>query len=301
MLRLHKLRAFLTMLGVIIGVMSVTIIVMVSNGFQSYMSGQFNQFGADTIYVFFDPGRRNRETMGAVEGLTMDDVQYLRDRVPILDLVSPYAQGGNAKASYSEQTLDNATPKAIDQNYFDLNSFTILQGRKFDANDVDSVSNICIIGEEVRDRLFGNGTVTPDGGVYTGADPLGKQIILPGITLEVVGVVKKSTAFGDSNARDIFMPLTTFQKKFQGGDKLMMVSMKPKKGTSVDDAMNRVWEAMMIRSGNKRPYRVDSNESILKTINGLLGVAGMLLADLAAPSLPVGGIGILNTLRCSVT
>ena len=255
MLRLHKLRAFLTMLGVIIGVMSVTIIVMVSNGFQTYMSGQFNQFGADTIYVFFDPGRRMRETMGRVEGLTMDDVDYLKTRGPELDLVSPFAQGGQIKAVYEDRTLDNAQPKAIDQNYFDLNSYEMVQGRTFTAADIDGLRNVCIIGEDVRTQLFGAvkkkvaaqpGVPVPDE-PYVGENPIGKLIILPGITLEVIGVVKKSNAFGNSNAQDVYMPLPTFQKKFQGGDRLMRISMKPKKGVKVDDAMNRVWEAMMAR------------------------------------------------------
>ncbi len=305
MLRLHKLRSFLTMLGVIIGVMSVTIIVMVSNGFQAYMSNQFNSFGADTIYVFFDPGRRQRETMGRTEGLTMDDVAYLRDRLPILDLISPFAQGPSTKASNGDRTLDNATTKAIDQNYFDLNSFTMLEGRRITQADIDSLANVCIIGEDVRDKLFatpsslaavaaGKPATIPSGAI-------GKLVTMNGITLEVVGVVKKSSAFGDNNARDVFMPLTTFQKKFMGGDKLMLISMKPKAGVSVDDAMNRVWEAMMARSGNRRVYRVDSNESILKTINGVLGAAGVLLAGVAALSLLVGGIGIMNIMLVSVT
>lgn len=313
MLRLHKLRAFLTMLGVIIGVMSVTIIVMVSNGFQAYMSGQFNQFGADTIYVFYDPGRRMRETMGSIEGLTMDDVDYLKARVPELDLLSPFAQGGNMKASYEDRTIDNATPKAVDQNYFDLNSYEILQGRKLTQQDVDSMANVCVIGEDVRERLFGatvrqvakseDGTPSaPQGDApYLGQNPIGKTITLPGITLEIVGVIKKSNAFGDTNARDVAMPITTFQKKFQGGDNLMLISMKPKPGNKVDVVMNKVWEAMMAKSGNKRIYRVDSNESILKTINSVLGVAGMLLAAIAALSLLVGGIGIMNIMLVSVT
>src|SRR5215469_18599828 len=86
MLRMHKLRAFLTMLGVIIGVMSVTIIVMISSGFQSYMSKQFNKLGADTIMVLFDPSRRDRNTLGKTEGLRLEDVGYLANRVSAIDL-----------------------------------------------------------------------------------------------------------------------------------------------------------------------------------------------------------------------
>src|SRR4051812_46692339 len=89
MLRLHKLRAFLTMLGVIIGVMAVTTIVMVSNGFQTYMSREFSSMGTKTIYLMYDPGRRHKQTVGAIDGLTMDDAQYLKDRIPEIDRISP--------------------------------------------------------------------------------------------------------------------------------------------------------------------------------------------------------------------
>jgi len=289
MLRLHKLRAFLTMLGVIIGVMSVTIIVMVSNGFQTYMSDQFKGFGADTIYVFFDPGRRMRESLGSVEGLTMDDVDFLRNRVDGLDLVSPLAQGASEKVTHADLSLDNASTRGVDEFYFQLNSFKLLEGRNVNARDVDTLANVAVIGEEIRDRLF------PD------KQAIGKWISMRGITLEVIGVLKKSDAFGDSNTRHIYMPLSTFHKKYLGGNKLMLISMKPKAGVEVNDAMNRVWEAMMVRSGNKRLYRVDSNESILATINGVLGAAGILLAAIAALSLLVGGIGIMNIMLVSVT
>ncbi|MCC7435329.1 MAG: ABC transporter permease [Methanoregulaceae archaeon] len=289
MLKLHKLRAFLTMLGVIIGVMSVTIIVMVGNGFQAYMGDQFKGFGADTIYVFYDPGRRMRESLGAVEGLTMDDVQYLRDRVDGLDLISPYAQGPAERATVEDRTVDNAVTKGVDELYFELNSNTMLEGRNLSADDLDRKTNACVIGEDIKNRLF----LTDS--------PIGKYISMRGITLEVVGVVKKSQAFGGTNERDVYMPISTFHKKFQGGDKLMLISMKPKPGIEVQDAMNRVWEAMMIRSGNKRVYRVDSNESILASINAVLGGAKVLLAAIAALSLLVGGIGIMNIMLVSVT
>lgn len=289
MLKLHKLRAFLTMLGVIIGVMSVTIIVMVGNGFQAYMSDQFKGFGADTIYVFYDPGRRMRESLGAVEGLTMDDVEYLRNRVEGLDLISPYAQGPAERATVEDRTVDNAVTKGVDELYFELNSNTMLEGRNISADDLDRMTNACVIGEDIKNRLFPSGS------------PIGKYVSMRGITLEVVGVVKKSQAFGGTNERDVYMPISTFHKKFQGGDKLMLISMKPKRGVEVQDAMNRVWEAMMIRSGNKRVYRVDSNESILASINAVLGGAKVLLAAIAALSLLVGGIGIMNIMLVSVT
>jgi putative ABC transport system permease protein len=291
MLRLHKLRAFLTMLGVIIGVMAVTVIVMISNGFQAYMSGEFSTMGTKTIYVFYDPGgrRRHKETVGAIDGLTMEDARYLKDRVPEIERISPYSEGPRTKAVVGENSIDDASTKAVDQSYCEQSDFILLEGRKIMESDVNALSNVAIIGEELRDRLF------------VGTDPIGKQITLNGITLEVIGVIKKKDAFGQSNTKDIYMPITTFQKKWQGGDKVMMLTLEPKKDATVADTMDKVWKAMMARSGNKPIYRVDSSESMLNTINGVLGVAGGILAAIAALSLLVGGIGIMNIMLVSVT
>src|SRR3569832_1905279 len=90
MLRNHKMRAFLTMLGVIIGVMSVTMIVMIFSGFQAYMDSQFQSAGADTLFVFFDPSRRMRgETTGKKKQQTKNDVTYLMERVSVLSRAAP--------------------------------------------------------------------------------------------------------------------------------------------------------------------------------------------------------------------
>ncbi len=291
MLRLHKLRAFLTMLGVIIGVMAVTTIVMVSNGFQAYMSGEFSSMGTKTIYVFFDSGgrRQNRQTTGKIDGLTMADAEYLKARIPEIERISPFSQGPTTKSVYGEFSLDDTSTKAVEESYCDQDDFILLAGRKITKSDVDTLANVAIIGEDVRDRLF------------RGSDPLGKNVTLAGITLEVIGVLKKKDAFGQSNAKDIYMPISTFQKKWQGGEKVMMLTIEPKKDASVQATMDKVWEALMVRSDNKRIYRVDSSESMLNTINGVLGVAGGVLAAIAALSLLVGGIGIMNIMLVSVT
>lgn len=289
MLRLHKLRAFLTMLGVIIGVMAVTTIVMVSNGFQTWMSGEFSSMGTKTIYVFYDPGRRERETLGSIDGLTMEDAQYLKDRVPEIKSISPFSQGPSTKAVHGEFYVDGASTKAVDASFGEQPETKIIAGRAISEADVATNANVAVVGEEIRDNLF------------RGADPLGRQLTLAGITLEIIGVIKKKENFGQSNAKDVYMPISTFQKKWQGGDTVMMLSIEPKKDAEVGPTMQKIWEAMMARSGNKRIYRIDSSETMLNTINGVLAGAGTLLAAIAALSLLVGGIGIMNIMLVSVT
>jgi putative ABC transport system permease protein len=290
MLRQHKLRAFLTMLGVIIGVMSVTIIVMVSSGFRHYMSTEFQKLGADTIMVFYDPGGARRgDFPGVIDGLRNEDVEYLVSRVPVLDVAAPILMMASQPVLYQDRELRNPRIFASNEHMLTLNRLTIIEGRPFDAHDVHTMANVCMIGEEVRDRLF------PDG------RSLGRMISFRGITLEVIGVLERMDIMGETTARDVVLPITTAQSKWLGGEIVTMITTRPREGVTVDEAMDAVWEALMLRSENKPVYRVDSRESILKVFGAVFGVAGAILAAIAALSLLVGGIGIMNIMLVSVT
>jgi putative ABC transport system permease protein len=290
MLRLHKMRAFLTMLGVIIGVMSVTMIVMISSGFQAYINGEFKKLGSDTMFVFFDPGRRGRgQNLGNVDKLTTDDITFVMQRVQSLDIAAGVMNLPSQKVMYGSKDVDNPQIYASDENFQELNRFTIIEGRSLNAHDITSQANVAVIGEEIRDRLF------PD------KKAIGKLILLQGIAFEVIGIVEKADFMGDNTGRMLLVPITTAQKKWVGGHKIDIMMLRAKQGTKVDDAMQAVWEAMMIRSGNKPIYRLDSRESILKVFGGVVGAAGAILAAVAALSLLVGGIGIMNIMLVSVT
>lgn len=290
MLRLHKLRAFLTMLGVIIGVMSVTIIVMISSGFQAFMTGEFKKLGSDTILISYDNwGRRGQTRSATIDGLKYEDVQFLRDRVSSIDVIAPIFQVPAQKVINSDREVRNPRIFASDENFATLNRIEVTEGRSISAADVRNRANVAIVGEEIRDRLF------PD------KQALGKFITFQGITLEVVGVFGRLDMMGETNARDVLIPLTTAQDKWIGGNSLMMITTRPKPGVPVNEAMDSVWQALMMRSNNQRIYRVDSRESILQVFNQIFGVAGLVLSAVAALSLLVGGIGIMNIMLVSVT
>lgn len=290
MLRLHKMRAFLTMLGVIIGVMSVTMIIMISNGFQAYINGEFEKLGADTMFVFFDPGRRGQgQTLGDIEGLRNEDLDYLMTQVPELDIACGMMSVPSQKARNGTYEFPNPEITATDANFLVLNRFKILEGRGLSDEDVKGRSNVCIIGETVRDKLF------PD------KKALGKMVLMNGIALEVIGVIEKQNFMGNSTDRYLLVPLTTAQDKWIGGEQLSIIMLRARQGVKADEAMDSVWRALMVRSGNKPVYRVDSNESIMKVFGGIIGGAGGILAAVAALSLLVGGIGIMNIMLVSVT
>jgi putative ABC transport system permease protein len=290
MLRQHKMRAFLTMLGVIIGVMSVTMIVMISSGFQSYINGQFAKIGSNSMFVFFDPGRRNNgQTTGGKDKLTMDDLTFILNRVQDIDVGTGMASIPAQTVRYGSKSYDNPRAYAADVLFKELNQFELKEGRSLSQTDLDQRANVAVIGEDISNQLFGD------------QSPLGKLMILNGIALQVIGVVKKADFLGDSNGRLILVPITTAQAKWVGGKKLDMMLLRPKAGVDQAKAMDHVWEALMIRSGGRPIYRVDSNESIMQVFTGIIGAAGVLLAGIAALSLLVGGIGIMNIMLVSVT
>jgi putative ABC transport system permease protein len=290
MLMQHKLRAFLTMLGVIIGVMSVTLIVMISNGFKSYLTGQFERAGADTMFMFFDPSRRFKgESTGGVDRMTLRDIDYVKGHVSSIEMVSACVVVQNQQVKFGAETFDNPVVYGIDQNFQKLNRYDLVEGRAISDHDVAQMANVCVIGEDVRDRLF------PD------KKSIGKLVLLNGIALEVVGVIEKQTFLGQSTGRQVYAPLTTVQKKWQGGDRVDFLMLRAYKGISVDTAMQSVWEAMMAKSNNRAIYRLDSNESIMNIFGGVVGAAGLILAGVAALALLVGGIGIMNIMLVSVT
>ncbi|MGV3616867.1 MAG: ABC transporter permease [Fimbriimonas sp.] len=290
MLFLHKLRAFLTMLGVIIGVMSVTMIIMISNGFQAYINGEFKKLGADTMFVFFDPGRRQRgQSIGEVEGLRNEDLDYLMTHVPLLEVGCGLMSVPSQKVRYGTNEFPNPEITSTDANFLVLNRFKILEGRGLTEDDIRSRSNVCMIGESVRNKLF------PD------KQSLGKMVLLNGIALEVIGVIESNNFMGNNTERYLLVPLTTAQDKWIGGDRLDIIMLRAQNGVKAEEAMDAVWRALMVRTNNKPIYRVDSNESIMKVFGGIIGGAGGILAAVAALSLLVGGIGIMNIMLVSVT
>jgi putative ABC transport system permease protein len=289
MVRLHKLRAFLTMLGVIIGVMAVTIIVMVSSGFQYYLNNEFKKLGSDTIFVMYDNFGGGRNRSATIDGLKLADAEYIQERVTSIDIVAPLNQISGQKVVVGDRNISNARIYASNEHYSQLNRVNLTSGRHLSAEDVRNRANVAVIGPEIVERLFPN------------QDPLGKLISFQDISLEVIGVFERLDIMGESNAKDIVVPLTTAMDKWTGGENLFMITTRPKNGVEVEEAVEDIWQALMIRSDNKRIYRVDSRESILNVFGNVFNVAGIVLSAIAALSLLVGGIGIMNIMLVSVT
>lgn len=290
MLRIHKMRAFLTMLGVIIGVMSVSLIVLALSAFQSYIAGEFSRIGTGTIYVNYstyklEPGQGT----GGIEGLKLEDIDYIQNRVPEIVLASGYREGGRHEVKAGEVRVKNVALKAIDQNFVELNTVELIEGRYISALDQAQKANVILISEEVRKDAFG------------GKSPLGKLITVGPLTLEVIGVTKNLDLMGERDPKVMFFPLATATSKWFNGDTVDLILLRAKEGTVTNDVMDKVWEALMVKSGNREVYVVESSENVLKIFQGILSSVGLIFSGIAALSLLVGGIGVMNIMLVSVT
>ncbi|MBL8049303.1 MAG: ABC transporter permease [Chthonomonas sp.] len=290
MLRLHKLRALLTMLGVIIGVMSVTIIVMLSNGFKAYLADQFSKIGSDTIYLSYSTrGFKAGDTNGGIFELKLEDKDYIMERVPDVEVASGYREAGNREVQAGSVRVKDVKTRAVDAEFFELNRITMFAGRLFTAEEANTFASVAVISQVAATKLFG------------GQDPLGQQILCDGLPLEVVGVCDKLELMGERSEELLFVPLNTAIKRWIGGDRVDLITLRPKPGLKVGPTMEKIWQALMLKSNNARVYEVESSENVLKVFQGVIGGAGGILAAVAALSLLVGGIGIMNIMLVSVT
>ncbi|HRJ34228.1 MAG TPA: ABC transporter permease [Fimbriimonadaceae bacterium] len=292
MLRLHKLRAFLTMLGVIIGVMSVTLIVMVSQGFKSFINSQFASLGSDTIFAYYDPFTRieRGETTGSISGLKTEDIEFIMNRSPSLLTGSGYREAGNQTVRSGDVEVKNVQARGVDEQFREIQRNELLEGRGINRDDVETMASVAVISEDLKIRLFKDQSA------------LGKTLQAPGITLEIIGVVARSQVnVGGDNPKSFQIPITTAQKKWLGRGEVDAILFRAKPGANMNAAMDEVWQALMIKSGNKAIYRVDSSENITRVFAGIVGAAGAILVAIAALSLLVGGIGIMNIMLVSVT
>jgi len=291
-LRQNKLRSLLTMLGVIIGVCAVSIIVLINSGFQEYIKSEFASLSADSIFIIYDPsGLRRGEGRGRFEAMDANDREYLMERATKVKSVTGIVEAGTHTAKVGDKELKGVQVTGIEPGYYDVVVRDIVAGRRISQQDLDTLANVAIISTTAQEELFPNGE-----------SALGKTINLPGVSVTVVGIMKlQQQNLGPSNTKVLEMPVTTLQRKWIGRRTFSYMIAKPKDGIKVSAAMEEIWELLMRQSENKRIYRVDSSEAILGVLNGVIGAAGTVLAGVAALSLLVGGIGIMNIMLVSVT
>ncbi|MEP0765407.1 MAG: ABC transporter permease [Fimbriimonadia bacterium] len=291
MLAANKVRSALTMLGIIIGVMGVTVTVEMVEGFRSFMSEQFQSLGSDVLMVFYDPGRRERgEGRGPISALTTKDIENIRAECTLLEHVSGELPQGQVKVSHLDLEIEGVEFSGVEEPYFDLRGLSIETGRGFDASDMSSWANHIVLGHEVAEKLFPKG------------DAVGKDVMIRGRSLRVIGtLVKRGAAFGQNNDKVAFIPLSAVQKRWLGTDNVAIIWARPRPGVDAEKAMDQIWETMMRHHDNRPVFQIASQEAITAAFGAMITGLGVVFAGVAGLALLVGGIGIMNIMLVSVT
>jgi putative ABC transport system permease protein len=288
-IRRNKTRAILTMLGIIIGVGAVILLVSLGQGLQNYITNQFEKLGSNIIYVL--PGKVSFEGMGGAPSfagskLTLENVK------DIARLGGPIENAGGAieQSSIARYQGRNryVTVAGVTGDYVKIHDLEASKGRAISNNDVDADRKVIMIGLTVVEKLFKN------------ANPIGKEMTLGDQKFTVIGVLKDLGSLGGSGGNDHCMiPITAAQTMF-GTDNVQSISVKSKTKEQTTQA-KKVIERYLLRDLTADDFTVTDSSSLLTSINQILGVLTAALGGIAAISLVVGGVGIMNIMLVSVT
>jgi putative ABC transport system permease protein len=281
----NKLRAFLTMLGVIIGVFSVVALISLGRGFQNYIKGEFDQLGSNLLFVA--PGRSN---VGGDPALSLTRNKLSKKHI---DLITNYAPEHIAYAVPSINLNNDVSYKGKEflaeilgstHEMPNIFNYQIDTGRFFSKSEVTSKARLAVIGPNVADELF------------SGVNPIGRSVIINEKSFNVIGVFKEKSPDYDNQVLTSYTALeSTFDIK-----RYTYIVLKLKDNAPMEIAKKQV-ELALLRDLEEDDFSVLSQEDILATVQQILGILTTGLGALAAISLLVGGIGIMNIMLVTVT
>jgi putative ABC transport system permease protein len=286
-LRAHRLRSVLTMLGIIIGVAAVIFLVAIGNGVQSSVNAKIQPL-ANLITIV--PSTGNVPGGGPPKDLIDDDVTALQKQVPDAAAVIPAATG--QALAETDTTQFRASVIGTTDRWMEVSNRDLQVGSFFDASQVHSVARVVVIGSTVATTLFGD----------AGAS-LSQTVRVNHQVFRVIGVMQ---SIGEPGDNDVVMPLDTARRfVFGGGDKLNQIIVQASPVTAVpaaeQDVIRTLSDRHRIQDPAKRDFEVQSLRSRLDTFNQVLALLTLFTASVAAISLFVGAIGVLNIMLVSVT
>ncbi|MBI2029387.1 ABC transporter permease [Candidatus Gottesmanbacteria bacterium] len=290
-LKRNKIRSFLTMLGVIIGVTSVILLVSIGQGLQNYIINQFEEMGTNLLFVMpgkfqFRDSREGGPPGGGSEKLTLDDINYLEARTRRVKSFLPIVSK-TADVSYGRETY-NTFVVGTTQDYEHLRKSPVTSGKFFNKSQVIGGRRVAVLGTTVVEEIFGT------------IEPIDKKIRVDGTTYTVVGVLsEKGAAAGSDQDDQIIIPIDAFDKQFEPGG-ISYAYAEVEDTSDITSAQEEMTE-ILGRIKNDDDFSVVDQRELLSTITSILGVLTLGLGGIAAISLLVGGIGIMNIMLVSVT
>ncbi|MBD2182795.1 ABC transporter permease [Aerosakkonema funiforme] len=290
----NKLRSSLTMLGIIIGNASVIAMVGIGQGAQKLASEQFESLGPNVLFII--PGnqdaQRNRDVP---KTLVLEDAEAIARQVPSVKGVAAQIQSRQA-VTYSNKNT-NTQILGVTPEFLPVRSFNVARGRFFTQQDVKANTQVAVLGPDVVKKLFGN------------KDPIGQRIRVKNISFQVIGVMEPKGSFLGSNQDDtVYTPVTTLANRIIGrtspyGLEISFISVSAKDSNSIGAAQFQISNLLRLRHKitTEDDFTVRTQKDVLTIVGTITGALTLMLAAIAAISLFVGGIGVMNIMLVSVT
>jgi len=290
----NKMRSFLTMLGIIIGIASVILVMAIGEGAQQLIVSQVTTIGTDLVGVV--PGKSDTEgpPLGAfgetITTLKRDDAKEI-EKLPHIKAANPYAQGRATVSHGKEAQLFDFV--GVGSSYTEVENTSIKEGFFFNKRQEESYAQVAVLGSEVAQELFYN-------------DPLGKNIKIKGRSFRVIGVLEKrgNTFFGDLDSQ-VFIPITTAQKDLLGIDYVNLIRAKVTDSSQVEVAKEEITRLLThrhnIRKEGQEDFTILSMNQLLSVLGNVTGAIQAFLLMVVTISLVVGGIGVMNIMLAALS
>ena len=292
-IRRNLLRSFLTTLGIVIGVAAVVTMVTVGNGATRAVQTQIASLGSNLLMV--RPGQRLGPGQGSAGAPSFKaaDLQAIESQIAGLAAVAPEVRG--AVTVVAEGKNWSTTITGTTNAYFQTNNWTLASGRLFDERELAAGAPVCIVGATVRRELFGT------------ADPVGQSVRVKQFACQIIGLLesKGQAAMGMDQDDTILLPLNTAQRRVTGSTRINTLQLSMKEGSDADaikTSLNQLLrERRKLAPADDNNFNVLDTRQIADTLSGTTQLMTSLLGAVAAVSLLVGGIGIMNIMLVSVT
>jgi putative ABC transport system permease protein len=294
----NKLRSGLTILGMTIGVASVIVLIAVGNGSSKAVASRIQSLGTNVLVVQGSGGFRGgaRASSASSVSLSKADAEALQNPglAPDVRSASPVVNATGVKLVAGSSSYEPSSFVGTDPSYLTAHSYTIAEGRTFTEGDVREHRRVAVVGQEVLQELFG------------GSAAVGQNMKINGSNYEVVGVLAKKGTNGATNEDDIVIaPITTVQNSLTGTGPIDSITVQAKSESSLNAAEAEVTQILeerhRIKDTSEPGFSVLNQGSLLETSSSTSSVFTTLLGEVAAISLLVGGIGVMNIMLVSVT
>ncbi len=292
----NKMRAFLTMLGIIIGVASVIGMLAIGEGSKRSITDEMSSMGSNLVMIMPNMQRRGGVSLGASSSMVLkySDVTAIRNEAVNISAVSPTVNA-NGQVIYGNQNTQTSI-YGVNQEYLDIRKLKVQSGRIFNETEERSMAKVCILGQTVVENLFGEGF-----------DPVGLSIRIKNIPFEIIGVLEDKGESGMGQDQDdiILAPYTTVQRRIAAIDYINGIYCsavsEERSAAAIEEVEEILRRTHKLKESEENDFRVMSQSELIETVSTVTNIMKLLLGAIAGISLLVGGIGIMNIMLVSVT